>query len=73
MAAYYVGLSDRIRIDQAISGGQLVDQARSEQSTQTLGLEATGRYKFTEHLNVSGTLTYQDHEITTNQTHCFWF
>lgn len=68
VAAYYVGLSDRIRIDQAISGGQLVDQARSEQSTQTLGLEATGKYKFTEYLNVSGTLTYQDHEITTNQT-----
>lgn len=67
-AVYYVGLSDRIRIDQAISGGQLVDQARSEQSTRTIGLEATGNYRFTNDLSASATLTYQNHEITTNQT-----
>ena len=67
-AVYYVGLSDRIRIDQAISGGQLVDQARSEQSTKTIGLEATGNYRFTDDLTASATLTYQNHEISTNQT-----
>ena len=67
-AVYYVGLSDRIRIDQAISNGQLVDQARSEQSTRTIGLEATGNYRFTDDLSAFATLTYQSHEITTNQT-----
>ena len=67
-AVYYVNLSDRIRIDQAISGGELVDQARSEQSTNTIGLEATANYKFTNDFRVNATLTYQDHEISTNQT-----
>ncbi|MGV6830648.1 MAG: TonB-dependent receptor domain-containing protein, partial [bacterium] len=67
-ALYYVGLSDRIRIDQAISNGQLVDQARSDQSTRTFGLEATANYRFSDNLNAFATLTYQDHEITTNQT-----
>ncbi|WP_400076535.1 TonB-dependent receptor domain-containing protein [Winogradskyella sp. R77965] len=67
-AVYYVGLSDRIRIDQAISGGQLVDQARSEQSTKTIGLEATANYRFTNDLSAFATLTYQNHEISTNQT-----
>jgi len=68
VAAYYVGLSDRIRIDQAIVNGELVDQGRSEQSTKTLGLEATANYRFTNALSASATLTYQNHEITTNQT-----
>lgn len=68
VAGYFVNLSDRIRIDQAISGGQLVDQARSEQTTRTIGLEATGNYRFTENLDAFATLTYQNHEITTNQT-----
>lgn len=68
VAAYYVGLSDRVRIDQAISGGELVDEARSEQSTRTFGVEATGNYRFTDHLNAFATFTFQDHEITTNQT-----
>ncbi len=67
-AVYYVGLSDRIRIDQAIVGGELVDQARSEQSTRSIGLEATGNYRFTDYLTAFATLTYQSHEITTNQT-----
>ncbi|WP_458628499.1 TonB-dependent receptor domain-containing protein [Winogradskyella sp. PC D3.3] len=67
-AVYYVGLSDRIRIDQAIVGGELVDQGRSEQSTKTIGLEATGNYRFTTDLSASATITYQDHEISTNQT-----
>lgn len=67
-AVYYVGLNDRIRIDQAISGGQLVDETRSEQSTKTIGLEATGNYKFSDNLSAFATLTYQNHEITTNQT-----
>lgn len=68
VAAYFVNLSDRIRIDQAISNGQLVDQARSEQTTNTIGLEATGNYNFTDNLRAFGTLTYQNHEISTNQT-----
>ncbi len=68
VAGYFVNLSDRVRIDQAISGGQLVDQARSEQSTRTFGLEATAKYIVSEAFNINGTLTYQNHEITTNET-----
>ena len=68
VAGYFVNLSDRIRIDQAISGGQLVDQARSEQTTRTFGLEATGQYRLTDALNINATVTYQDHEITKNET-----
>lgn len=68
VAGYFVNLSDRIRIDQAISGGQLVDQARSEQTTRTFGLEATGNYRLSEAFNVNATVTYQNHEITKNQT-----
>lgn len=68
VAGYFVNLSDRIRIDQAISGGQLVDQARSEQTTRTFGLEATGKYLISDVFNVNATITYQSHEITQNQT-----
>ncbi|MBW1294180.1 TonB-dependent receptor [Aquimarina litoralis] len=68
VAGYFVNLSDRIRIDQAISGGQLVDQARSEQTTRTFGLEATGQYRLMDDLTINATLTYQNHEITKNET-----
>ncbi|SEL67959.1 Outer membrane receptor proteins, mostly Fe transport [Aquimarina amphilecti] len=68
VAGYFVNLSDRIRIDQAISGGQLVDQARSEQTTRTFGLEATGKYRLSDAFNINATLTYQNHEITKNET-----
>ncbi|WP_405210422.1 TonB-dependent receptor domain-containing protein [Dokdonia sp. Asnod2-E02] len=68
VAGYYVNLSDRIRIDQAIVGGQLVDQARSEQTTRTIGLEATGNYKLSDAFSINATATYQNHEITQNET-----
>ncbi len=68
VAGYFVNLSDRIRIDQAISGGQLVDQARSEQTTRTFGLEATGKFIVSDAFNINGTLTYQNHEISKNET-----
>ncbi|MDV7137755.1 TonB-dependent receptor [Maribacter sp. TH_r10] len=68
VAAYFVKLNDRIRIDQAIVNGDLVDQGRSEQSTSTVGLEGTWNYRFTDHFNVNGTVTYQNHEIKTNET-----
>ncbi len=68
VAGYYVTLKDRIRIDQAIVGGQLVDQGRSEQTTRTLGLEATGNYRFDDNWSLRGTATYQNHEITKNET-----
>ena len=61
-------MNDRIRIDQAIVNGDLVDQGRSEQSTSTVGLEGTWNYRFTDHFNVNGTVTYQNHEIKTNET-----
>ena len=67
-AAYYVTLQDRIRIDQAIVGGELVDQGRSEQTTSTVGVEASWNYRFAENWSLFGTATYQDHEITKNET-----
>ena len=66
IAAYYVGLSDRIKIDQGFSNGVLVDLTRSEQSTSTIGIEATWDYLLVQDLNLRGGLTYQDHEITKN-------
>ncbi len=68
VAGYFVNLNDRIRIDQAIVGGDLVDQARSEQSTRTFGLEATWNYRFSKAFNLNGTFTFQDHQISTNET-----
>ncbi|RNC92028.1 MAG: TonB-dependent receptor [Allomuricauda sp.] len=68
LAGYYVTLRDRIRIDQAIVGGQLVDQARSEQTTATVGLEASWLYRFAQDWSLNGTATYQNHEITKNET-----
>ncbi|WP_298488072.1 TonB-dependent siderophore receptor [uncultured Maribacter sp.] len=66
LAAYYVNLNDRIKITQAIVGGQLVDETRSTQNTATVGLEATWDYKFAQDFSLRGTATYQDHEITKN-------
>ncbi|MDC1226489.1 TonB-dependent receptor [Algibacter sp.] len=66
VAAYYVGLSDRIKIDQGFVNGTLVDLTRSEQSTRTLGLEASFDYSLAENLSLRGTATYQDHEISKN-------
>lgn len=68
IAAYYVTLQDRIKIDQAIVGGQLVDQSRNEQTTESLGLEATWKYRFSDFLSLYGTATFQNHEIKENQT-----
>ena len=67
LAGYYVGLSDRIKIDQGFNtSGILVDLTRSEQSTSTIGLEASWDYKITDDFSFTGTATYQDHEITKN-------
>ncbi|UJH68602.1 TonB-dependent receptor domain-containing protein [Allomuricauda sp. SCSIO 65647] len=68
IAGYYVTLRDRIRIDQAIVNGQLEDQARSEQTTSTVGLEASWLYRFDDSFSLNGTATYQNHEITKNET-----
>lgn len=66
VAGYYVALKDRIKILQAIVGGQLIDQTRSEQDTRTVGIEATGDYRLLDDLSLRGTATYQAHEITKN-------
>ena len=67
LAAYYVGLSDRIKIDQGFSNGTLVDLFRSDQSTRTIGLEATYDWNFAEFFSLRGSATYQAHEITKNE------
>ena len=66
LAAYYVGLTDRIKIDQGFVSGTLVDLTRSEQSTRTIGLETSFDWRFADNFSLRGTGTYQDHEITTN-------
>ncbi len=66
IAAYYVKLSDRIKIDQGFVSGTLVDLTRSEQSTSTVGLETTFDWGFADNFRLKGTATYQDHEITKN-------
>ncbi|MEO0573265.1 MAG: TonB-dependent receptor [Bacteroidota bacterium] len=68
IAGYFVNLSDRIRLDQAIVNGSLVDERRSEQTTSTFGIEATWNYRFAEDFSLTGTATWQDHEITKNET-----
>ena len=65
-AAYYVALSDRIKIDQGFVGGALVDLTRSEQSTATVGAELTFDWSFADNFSLRGTGTYQAHEITKN-------
>ncbi|WP_282134587.1 TonB-dependent receptor domain-containing protein [Seonamhaeicola maritimus] len=65
-AGYYVGLSDRIKIDQGFVNGTLVDLTRSEQSTRTIGLESTFDWAFAENFNLRGSATYQNHEISKN-------
>ncbi|MFS4468949.1 TonB-dependent receptor domain-containing protein [Maribacter sp. 2210JD10-5] len=65
-AGYYVALKDRIQILQAIVGGQLVDQTRSEQNTKTIGIEASWDWRIANNFSLTGSATYQDHEITEN-------
>jgi outer membrane receptor protein involved in Fe transport len=66
LAAYYVGLKDRVRITQGFVNGTLEDLLRDDQSTSTFGIEATWGYQLTENLDFRGSLTYQKHEITKN-------
>lgn len=67
VAGYYVGLTDRINITQALSPtGGLIDQTRSEFSTRTIGIEATWNWRLTNAFSFNGNATYQAHEITEN-------
>ena len=66
LAAYYVNLTDRIKITQGFVNGALVDLTRSDQSTATFGVEANWNWHLTESLDFRGTATYQSHEITKN-------
>lgn len=68
VAAYFVNLQDRIKVGQAIVGGQLVDQSRSEQTTASSGIEATWNYRMSDVFSFYGTATFQNHEIKKNQT-----
>ncbi|UZO79582.1 TonB-dependent receptor [Aquimarina sp. ERC-38] len=66
LAGYYVALKDRIQILQAIVGGQLIDQTRSEQNTETIGVEASWNWKLLNNFSLIGNATFQDHQITEN-------
>ncbi len=68
IAGYFVNLSDRIRLDQAIVNGSLVDERVSDQTTSTFGVEATWDYRFAQDWSLNGTATWQSHEITKNET-----
>ena len=66
VAAYYVTLQDRINVINSFVNGSLEQVRRDEQSTATIGIEATVDYSLTDGLSLRGTFTFQDHEITKN-------
>ena len=68
VAAYFVSLTDRINIVNSFVNGQLEQVRRDEQNTSTIGLEATWDYRITDGLNLRGTFTFQNHEITKNES-----
>ncbi len=66
VAAYYVGLTDRISIQNSFVNGVLEQVNRNEQNTATIGLEATADYRLVDGLSLRGSFTFQSHEITKN-------
>jgi len=66
IAAYYVGLTDRISIQNSFVNGQLEQVRRNEQNTSTIGLEATADYRLVDGLSARASFTFQSHEITKN-------
>jgi len=66
-ALYFVTLQDRIKITNSFVNGALEQVLREEQSTSTIGLEATGSYEIVDNLNLRASVTYQNHEITKNE------
>ncbi len=66
LAAYYVALQDRISIVNSFVNGTLEQVQRNEQNTATIGAELTADYALIEGLNLRGSFTFQNHQITKN-------
>ncbi len=63
-ATYFVDLNDRRNVDlrdDPNNPGTTIETVTTL-STKAVGLEATWGYELTEHLNFSGSITYQDHK-----------
>ncbi|MEL6535618.1 MAG: TonB-dependent receptor [Bacteroidota bacterium] len=67
-AAYFVALQDRRTVDFVNDGSGGVTEMVEFQSTRTIGVEANVNYFILPVLNVSGNLTYQQHQLTKNET-----
>lgn len=67
-AGYFVALTDRINLQRGVVGSEIVDTFRSIFDAKTVGIEATWDYRFVDAFSFRGTLTYQDHKITKNET-----
>ena len=70
LAGYYINLGNRrdvILVDDPNNPGTVIEKV-SLISTRTFGLEATWEYKIIKNLNFNGSLTYQNHEYTENET-----
>jgi outer membrane receptor protein involved in Fe transport len=64
VALYNVNLSDRRAISFVNApGGGFIEEVDT-QDTRTTGIEGTWRWGFADNFNFSGSVTYQDHEIT---------
>lgn len=70
VAGYFVALSDRINVIRgtAGAGGEIIDVSRSFFDSETFGIEGTWNYRFVDNLSFNGSLTFQEHEITRNET-----
>ena len=67
-AAYFVTLKDRRTVDFVNDGSGGVIENIENQDTRTIGVEANANYYLNKQLNLYGNLTYQQHELTKNET-----
>ncbi len=68
LAAYFVTLQDRRTVDFVNDGSGGVFEMIENQDTRTVGLEGNFNYYLNSAFNVYGNLTYQQHELTKNET-----
>ncbi|WP_139957168.1 TonB-dependent receptor [Flavicella sediminum] len=67
-ALYSVNLTDRRSVSFVNDGSGGVIEEVDTQDTRTFGIETTWKYRFTDSFDFSGSLTYQDHEITKSES-----
>ncbi|TSE11005.1 TonB-dependent receptor [Aquimarina algiphila] len=67
LAAYATGLNDRRSITFINAPGGGFTEDVDVQNTRTVGLEGTWNWKFYDAFSLSGSVTYQEHEITKSE------